>query len=263
MTIQRRNAEMVQLLSADFQRRSEPQFALANVISTYLALPGLRGFWPMSNVDENGDTRDLSGENRTLTNNNTAIFDFANLYPYVELDGSTQYLDRGSESGLDITGTESYIGTPGLTLGCWLSPDTVPAANIGFVSKYQTSGNQRSYLLYQPPSGRAGWIISSDGTATTSAFSNAFISTDVWSLIIGRFVPSTSVDIWLNNEKDTNTTSIPASIFNSSSAFEIGSYLGGFGNFDGKIAFAFLCASALSDSIISNIYHQTRILFNV
>ena len=39
-----------------------------NIMSMNLGLPGLRGFWQFSSVDESGDIYDLSGQSRTMTN---------------------------------------------------------------------------------------------------------------------------------------------------------------------------------------------------
>jgi len=73
-----RNSEQVNLLRADFQARYEPNFALANAVSTILALPGLRAFWPLSSVDYATATqgRDIAGGGYHLTNNNTATFGY-------------------------------------------------------------------------------------------------------------------------------------------------------------------------------------------
>ena len=62
MSTQIRNAGMVSLLETDFIKRNEPGNLLGNIISTYQALPGLRGFWPISSTDENGDVYDFSDE---------------------------------------------------------------------------------------------------------------------------------------------------------------------------------------------------------
>ncbi len=48
MPTQKRNPENVDLLSADFAMRNEPNVAWGNVISALVNLPGVRAVWPMS-----------------------------------------------------------------------------------------------------------------------------------------------------------------------------------------------------------------------
>jgi hypothetical protein len=105
-------AESVENLSTAFPRRAETSFAWGNAISYYLGLPGLRAFWPMSSVNETGNVYDLSGQGRTLTNNNAATFGVYGLQSYATFNGVNQYLSRADEAGLDITGE--------LTMGCWI-----------------------------------------------------------------------------------------------------------------------------------------------
>lgn len=261
--IQTRNSEMIQLLTGEFQRRNEPQFALANTISTFLAIPGLVGFWPMSPFDpSNGDTFDVSGATRTLTNNSNVTFGFDDLAPYSQYDGvGANRLIRLDEAALDITGTEADIENNGLTIGCWVFLDT-GAVGEQFIGKWGAAGS-RSYRLDKSGGGNIRILISSDGTAqTTIAASNAPNTSD-WNFAVGRFDPSTELAIFLNGTKTTNTTSIPASIFQSATDFSTGATGAGANPFDGKLSMCFLSASFISDVAINNLYQQTRTLFGV
>jgi hypothetical protein len=266
MTTQIRNAAMVNLLRADFQARYEPQFALAQVISHMLALPGLRGFWPMSSFDENGNAYDLSGQGRTLTYNGNPTYNYDDLAPYLDFDGTGDYLSRADEAGLDILGTEAYVANPGLTLGGWFWLDALPVGTSwGFTGKWLDTGgsNQRSYLVFIDPSALVNFIISSDGTGFVLVQSAA-VSATSWIFLVGRFVPSSEISIFVNNTEVVNTTSIPAAIFNSSAQFNIGAYANAtVPPLNGRASLCFLCASALSDAIIGNLFQQSRALFGV
>lgn len=250
MSTQIRNAGLVSLLETDFIKRNEPGNLLGNIISTYQALPGLRGFWPMSSVDENGDVYDLAMQGRTLTNTNTVTFSNTNFLPFAEFNASTNYLTRADEAGLDITGN--------LTFGCWARFNATGSFEALF-NKYLSTGNQRSYTIFKNSSDLAVCSISVDGTAVTTLTSTSTFAQDTWGFIVGKFTVLTSLDVWLNDEKSTNTTSIPASIFNSTAPFRIGESSGGYTN--GDVALAFLCAYALPDNMITNLYQLTRILF--
>jgi hypothetical protein len=227
-----------------------------DLISPFLALPNLRGFWPMSSVDASS-VYDLSGQGRTLTINGsapTAIYnDFVN---YFDLNGSTQYLTRANEAGLGITGA--------LTCMLWYWPDTVPSGARGLLSKYDSSAAQKSYLLFDTNTGThtAAFIISTDGTATVSSGSSALLSTGRWYHLAGLFVPSTKVAVFVNGVETANTTSIPATIFNSTASFAIGTNVNGI-ILDGRIAPGCLCADDLSVSLIRSNFAQTRGFFDV
>ena len=265
--LQQQNPELLALLAATFQCRNEPQFALANAISTYLSLPGLVGFWPMSSIDSanNGDVFDLSGNGRTLSNTNTVTADYDGITPYTQYtSGSANRLVRADEAGLDILGTEVYIGTKGLTVGGWFYFDLVPAIAEAMISKYDTNANQRSWFLQRRNTGFPQLAVSSDGTGanTFSAISTEITLQNSWSYVVGRYTPSSELAIFVNGTKDINTTTIPAAIFNSTAQLAFsGISATPIQLYSGRTSMAFLCASALSDTIIQSTYQQTRGLF--
>ena len=240
------------------------------VIGMYLALHGLRGFWPMSSVNESGSAIDLSAQARHLTRV-TVTFNHTDtvspFMPYASFN-TDRYLYRADEAGLDILGSEAYINSAqrGLTVGCWIRPSTIGAGDGGIISKYNTSGDQRSYMLYrQNSSNRFRFLVSPDGSATSGQTTSLDWTGSTWHFVVGRFVPSTSISIYVNGTWDTNVTSIPAAIFNSSAAFEIGSYAAGVSasTWAHQQSLAFLCAGALSDAVINALYRRTRALFGV
>jgi len=251
MTSQVRNAALVSLLETDFIRRNGPGNLLGNVLNTYLALPGLRGFWPFSSVDENGDPYDLTMQGRTLTNNNTVTFNNTDFLPYAEFDGATNYLSRPDEAGLDITGD--------LTMGCWVYQPAL-ANHAAMAKGTNVSNSNTAFRLILILAGNVRIVIG-NGTTQYNATSTSLTSINTWHFTAARFTVSTEVAVWLNGEKDTNTTSIPASLNNSTLPLSIGSNGTPGRYFDGNIALPFLCAYALPDNLITNLYQQTRILF--
>lgn len=262
MTLQKRNDAMVNLLRADFQGRYEPQFALANAQSLFTSLPGLRGLWFMSGTDSSGDVYDISGVGKTLTNNNTVTFDNDSLVPYGQfVIANSEYLERTDEADLDISGTEAFIVNNGLTLGGWFYHDIVGANSQGYLAKWGDIGNF-AYLLIKNTVDQVRFGMSDDGTNVDNVFSAA-ITANVWRFSVGRFIPSSEVAVFVNNIKTTAVTA-RASIFNSSANFRIGSTHAATPRLlDGRAAFCFLCASALPDFMISNLFHQTKAMFNV
>ena len=63
-----RNDPLIDSLRTEFVSLYAPTTTWGNIMSMNLGLPGLRGFWPFSSVDESGDIYDLSGQSRTMTN---------------------------------------------------------------------------------------------------------------------------------------------------------------------------------------------------
>ena len=264
MSQQDRNAELVSLLETDFVGRNEPNYAWKSACSAFLALPGLRGFWPMSSTDENGDAMDLSGQStpRILTLAGAAQYLYANLHPILFFDGVTGYLSRADEAGLDILGTESYntAAVRGLTIGGWFLP--IALRTQGFITK-ESAGNaaQASYALYNTNPALLTFRVS-----TGAAFLEvnlAGLSTTSWHFCVGRFTPSTEIKVWRNDTTATNLVGIPAAMVNSVQPLEIGSFAGGALPFSGYASMCFLSSMMLSDSIISALFEQTRTMYSV
>lgn len=248
---------------AFFLGRNDTINRWGNAVSSYQLLPGLVGFWPFSSVQRStGNAYDLSGQGRTLTYNGNPVYNrYNSLVPYLDFDGIGDYLSRADETDLDILGTETQYANPGLTLGCWVRWSALGAAT-GLLSKAASIGTT-SFYLEKLATDTTRLVVSTDGTTLQVSATSAVVTlTTAWYLVIGRFVPSTSVDVYLNNVKTSNTTSIIASIFNSTSAFEIGRALST-NLMTGDIALPFLCATALPDSLVGNIWQQTRYLFGV
>jgi len=234
-----------------------------DLISPFLALPGLVGYWPMSSIQRStGNAFDLSGQARTLTyNGNPTYTVFNSVVPIINLDGTGDFLSRADETDLDILGTETIYAAAvrGLTLGGWFLFDTI-GVDAGLISKFGAAG-QRSYMLEQRSSDTVQLRVSVDGTALIDVTSGV-ITTAQWYFIVGRFTPSTETAIWVNGVKTVNTTSIPASIFNSTSALQIGAFASA-NTVDGRASLCFLSANALTDAVISSLFQQTRVAFEV
>lgn len=257
-----RNDREISRLSGDFQLRYEPNFAWKSACSAFLALPGLRGFWPMSSFDEAGNARDLSGQGRTLTYNGNPTYNYDSLAPYIEFDGVGDSLSRSDEAGLDITGTEAYVAgaVRGFTTGGWFWLNSFTPLVNAFIAKFTALGNL-SYMLFEL-AGIYRFGISSDGTAQTTV-DVASPTLGAWHFVVGRFIPSTELAIFDNGVKVTNVAAIPASIFSGNSAFCIGLDLADSSYLDGRASLCFLCATALSDAIVLSLFHQTRAMFGV
>jgi len=260
---------MQALFSDVSQLKALEQSVLQAVFSSYLALPGLRGFWSMAAFDESGNTYDQSGNGRTLTYNGNPVYNVDGLIPYIDLDGTGDYLDRADEAGLDITGTETFVdsGIQGLTVGAWINVNEIQATSTrGIVGKYNTSGGNQSFLLCTDPSGSGRvycFLVSNTGAADVLLLDTVLLASEQWTFICGRFTPSTELAMFINERKVTNTTSIVASIFNGTAPLEIGAWNAGSFNIDARMSLVFLCATALPDAVIDHLFQTSRGLFGV
>lgn len=239
--------------------RLKTQEATGDVDSFILSLPGLRGYWPMSAIDASGNALDISGNGRTLTYNGNPTYSVDGFVPYIDLDGTGDYLSRADEAGLDILGTESFIasGIRGLTFGGWFKFDnSTPAANEFMIGKGRLGFiSSTSYFIYRRTSDDKVVCLICDGSFT-GVGSDPVTATD-WFFCAARFDPSTELAIFIDNDKNTNTTAIPASIQNTSVEFCVGDDTTG-DNLPGRASRCFLAAAAWPDSIIDAIFQRSR-----
>lgn len=244
----------------------DPGFTTGAVLASYMALPGLVGFWPMSSVNiSSGLTYDHSEQERDLTYNGGALFSYFNgLVPYVDLDGSGDFLSRADEAGLDIIGNEAFFagGALGLTMGAWVWVDTVRAGD-GIISKWGTTGASGSYMLLVAGTSFQFAIESAGGVLESVTATNAgSITTGQWYFVVGRWDPSASLDIWVQNIQTTASSAI-ATLRNNAIAFQVGTWSTGGTALDGRLTLAFLCANTLGDDLITSTFQVSRILFGV
>lgn len=261
MSIQLRNDQMVSLLKPDFQYRAEPNFSFAKSSGVHLMLPQLRGFWPFSSVDENGDVFDLSGQARTLTNNSATPFGTSGLAVYADPDGTADYFSRADEAGLDIVDAISFGG--------WFRFDA--KSNCGLIGKWNTTGNQRSYLLRYQTTAPENFIFefsrtgASDIIATPGADFIATVGVWVHVVITGTEDLGSWYSVaYMNGQSvNDNLSGGGGALFNSTAAFQIGAHSGAANFFNGQAAQCFLCAATLSPEFVFSVFQETRSMFGI
>lgn len=256
---------MIDLLRADFQARSEPNFAGKSILSMMSLWTALRGFWYLGNADDNDDVPDLSNQGRTLffiTGAPRFITDVS-FMGAIDNNG-TGYYQRFDEAGTSITGTEARVATAfnGLTIGAWVHPSSTAG---GIIGKWNTVGNQRSYLL-DTSGGAFRFLISNAGAATDASTTSAAYDTTGYQYIVGVFSPSTYARLYVG-DTDGNFTytedaaGVPASIFDSTALFEAFSYGTGAAINDCQISLAWLAAAQHSQTQVRMAWEQTLMAF--
>lgn len=217
----------------------------------FVRLPGLRGYYPMGIRNSSGNVVDHSNADASLVQTGICPVGYDGD-SFAHLGNGTNYLGGGSSFA--ITGAETFITAAlnGLTVGGWFMIDSLPAANAGLISRSGLTPDY-GYTLDVNLNGQHSFGMSGNGAATFAASSIA-VAISVWRFIVGRFIPSTEVAVFVDGDKTANTTAIPATCFVSTASFEVGRHFAD----NTRIAHAkardvFVCASALSDALIEEI----------
>jgi hypothetical protein len=258
MTDNKKNDNLMSQVDSQFRRTYAANYAWADALSAFGSLPGLRGFWPMSTVDNGGNAIDHSNLVKTLTYNGAPTYNHHGLAPYANfIAGTSDYLSRADEADLDILGTETFITAAlrGLTMGGWFYFANAPGAVETLISKW--GAGQEAYILQRLAGGTISFGVNAGFAATTTTVTAA----SAWYWLVGRFDPSTETAVFINDtEKVTNLVAIPAAINNTNANLNIGAQSAA--NFlTGRAAYCFLCAAALPDYMIYSLYHISRALF--
>ena len=255
-----REDQLIEQLMPDFFHKQNPGAAWMHACSVIQAFPGLRGFWPMSGFDSSGDATDLGGLAHHLTYNGNPTYNYADLVPYIDLDGTGDYLSHVDHADFDILGTETYVDAAarGLTVGGWFWFNDV-VANYGLLAKFGAGGGAtRAYYLFENSVGTTVQMaLSTNGAAVTHTITGPTIAAGSWQFIASRFIPSGVGNVWVNETKGADVVGMPAAIFNSNSDFCIGARSDPTEHLPGRASLCWVCAENLSDAIISALYRFT------
>ena len=133
----------------------------------------------------------------------------------------SEYLSKADSAALS-TGDITF------TFAVWVKLLSKEAA-MGLVSKWNTSGNQREYLLkYDQATDKFIFMVSSNGTAETSISAANFPTPPpgLWSLIIvSHDATANTIDIQVNNGA-IDSSSYSSGVYDSTAAFNIGAIAG-------------------------------------
>jgi hypothetical protein len=136
-------------------------------------------------------------------------------------DSSSQYwsITDASQTGLDLTSD--------FTIEYWVKPESLPASGgeVGIVSKWLSTGNQRSFITGLYNNGgtqKITIVLSSNGSGATFKESTYTLSTSAWTHIAWVYTASTGVAIlYINGSSQDTITGLPTSVYNGTAAFTI------------------------------------------
>lgn len=260
---QRDPSDMADVLRPYFVDRNESAYSWKSVVSSFMTIPGLTGLWAMSNYDESGNVHDLTGQGRTLWRAGGGLFQSGStsLVPYINLDGSGDYLWRADEPGLDIDGTESHVAAArrGLTFIAWAWFDGTGASE-GIAQKGNNVAADSAWDLRKTAADQPVFRVST-GAAWVDAVGDA-IDTSRWYFFACRYDPSTEIKLWVDDVTDTDLVGVPASLPASTENFELGR-LGTTFEMDGRISIAALSSQYVPDFHINALFQWSRKMHGV
>lgn len=159
----------------------------------------------------------------------------------------------GEQTGLDITGP--------LTICCWVKPESLGAVAF-FVSKWATSGNQRSYMLYTygVANGDVTALLSDNGTAAEAAYTaGGVLSVGAWAHVAVVY-HGTDIRIYVDGALAENGNNNPktysSGIYDGTAEIRVGGRDGSANYFDGLIDEVAIFDRALSADEIADIYND-------
>lgn len=186
---------------------------------------------------------------------------------YSARNGSTQSwanvetgFNANAISSYEIRKTDFQI-TGAMTLGAWIKSNSSMSGKF-LMSKYDTTSNYRSWGIRGGTSSEIIFSVSDNGTNLFNAGDNIALNDNVWHFVVGVYSPSSYVKIFVDGVlKDTNTTSIPASLFDTSREFLLGAYQAAgvkAGFFPGSIDEPFIMNISLTADQVLNLYNSQK-----
>lgn len=170
------------------------------------------------------------------------------MAPYVAYNGSANYSTRSAGA---------LKGLNGFTVGGWFQM----TSGDFLVGVWQTAANQ-VWRLFVNSSAPTFYVSSTGANSFSVAAGN--ITAGQWYFIAARYTPSTELAIWLNATKTVNTTSIPASLYDSASAnFSVGGDHGGSNLLTGKVSMLWMTHEPLADNHLTLLFQMSRHLYGV
>lgn len=218
----KRNAEMVELLKADFQYRPEPQFGYIIGSSLIPMIGGIKAYWPMT-------TAILDSVSNIYLPCLFPTDDSAGIPYHIDATATgaslisnggvvTHWQQAGSDTGNTALITPFTRSLGAVALGGWFLLDDVQANNsrevmVGRVSNPITTRSGFSLHRVQNTDTVRFSVVTG---ATETASPAVSVTRDQWFFAFGFFVGSTVVGIYIGQSGDLssveNTTSIPASL---------------------------------------------------
>lgn len=171
--------------------------------------------------------------------------------------GNSEHFTHVDNAAFDLTGAFSFA--------VWVNLESLATTRM-VMAKDGGAGNL-SYFLTFSSANTIELRVSNDGTnAKTAAASGTFTTTGSFFHLGVVYQPSTRIEFYIDGASNaTDTTSIPASIFNSTAGFKLGANGATAANFfDGLMQDAIIWKGvALSDAEVAELYELYQTSTNI
>ncbi len=229
----------------------------------YINLPekgNIQGFWRME--ETSGTRYDLSDNENNLTDNNTvgyAAGKIGNAADFEMSNTESLSITDANQTGLDITGE--------ITIACWVKLETKAstAAHSHFlVCKYDVNSNNRAYSFHVDyTNDKLTFVLSPDGSATTSATSSSTLTSGTWYHIAATLNQATDkMQTYIDGSANGSSVSYTSNIYNSKAVFAIGSRGDLATCYDGLIDEVIIWNTCLTADEIAEVYGITEYKYN-
>jgi hypothetical protein len=137
-----------------------------------------------------------------------------------------------SSQSLSILDTNTLDITGAISCSCWVRRGSTITVAPTLIGKYSGPADRGYLLTLRASTGAVNFAISPDGGPSNvrSVWSNAATAADTWAHCCGTFIPSVSVNVYINGVLDNannNTGPIPSAIYSNAANLLLGSNLNG------------------------------------
>ena len=221
--------------------------------------------------ETSGTLSDSSGNGNTLSatslayNTNTDLAHITSTWKNVNndtlvrgaysFDGVNDYISVADSASMSITGD--------MTFSTWVKFNNLPSSSdMRFLTKYVTTGNQRSFTLFVRDTAGAKTIHltnSDDGSAAAAVSATITLEAGVWTQLAWVYDASAGgVEYFKDGVSIGTDTGLKTSMFDSTAVAYIGAYNTTLDFLDGDLADSQLYDAALSTSEIWDIYANSK-----
>jgi hypothetical protein len=231
---------------------------IRQTVSLYQMMTQLRGFWPMSSVDHNGNVYDLSAQGRTLGRSGVSFgMDGVGGYvPVASFGGAGDTLSLADSDAVNLNG----LGN-GFTILAWARPGWA-AGGSGWrplVSKGSAAGTMEYGLVVAEGSMLPRFFIGDQ------SHEGAFpLAHDAWHFMAASYhADGHEVLLQVNAEREVAAIEAPALVATTDDFF-VGRWTdgsGALGYWQGEMTLLALCAGVVPQLVLENVYRATAYLF--
>jgi len=212
----------------------------------FLSLQGVIGLWIMKK--SNPLYEETSG--KALTQSGTPAF--------TKTNAGGLYADKIITDYWSFTDQPWNSPTGEIFIAGYVQHDGNATAQETYLSKYNSTDNNRCYVFRRQATGQISIACSADGSTVLGVDSGAGVTLGTtWAFVAGRFIPSTSFSVWLNNTR-VDAATICAGIKDGSNIFELGSWFGGSAGMVGNMGVFGFYNKAPSNQQVLNLYNNTK-----